>query len=552
MAFSLYRNPVGRSPLFTPPIVGPLPEVPPDVSVGYPTRQRAAAPHFDFGFLRHPFDGGNIGKTLFSGLGLLALAHDPAQTLTGLFSGLNNYMGTRQGVLNQQYADQGAQYTADERARQFDAAQQAKADALAATQDYRNRTLAETERYHTGQEARAEQDRMGRLGTTLLNAIGPNDPRTVTALRAGGFDTLPPYGSSPLGFVPGAEGQAPPPQAYDPGSTFGARAANTNRTLAAIPGVQANSDLAVGALPYRLQAEAYKPRQAEVNLQGGKIRNAAAQGTEARARQMFPLDKGKAQAWIDYLNNVQSPLGEARLEGARINNQFLPQKLATEISGAQARTDAARAGIGKAAKTGSEATMAAMIDDVEHRFGVHVPANNIGSTAPIHAGTHADGLAFDIIGPRAKDAIAYVKKAYGARIDPNTTGYRATAGKYSSEPHGHIRVRASVDKARAKAATATAGGNAWAGIPAGFRTEVLSAGITPNAPPREAQRFLSEWTGKGAFRRNFEGHLVEGTSMSASQQMHEARDAFNAQWDSKKPKSQKVDPEVSSILDSIR
>jgi hypothetical protein len=115
-------------------------------------------------------------------------------------------------------------------------------------------------------------------------------------------------------------------------------------------------------------------------------------------------------------------------------------------------------------------------------------------------------------------------------VDPNTTGYRATAGKYSSEPHGHIRVRAGMDKPKAAKAAPKAA-NPWSGIPSSFRSEVLDLGISPKVPPDAAQAFVQEWTQKGAFRRsNLNGKLVEGFDPRAKDAMRKAREALNSKY----------------------
>lgn len=477
MAFSLYQNPMGRSPFFTPPIVGALPDAPPDAAVGYPTRQRAAAPRFDFGFLRHPFDGGNIGKTLFSGLGLLALAHDPAQTLTGLFSGLNNYMGTRQGVLNQQYADQGAQYTADERARQFDAAQQAKADALAATQDYRNRTLAAHDLDRASREQIAGQNLAGGIYKSVVPLAGADSPEAQAAYSGTGLPALPrpavfPGGSSPLGFVPAADGQgvpatAPVPRAYPPESVFGNRAANTARTLAAIPGVQANSDLAVGALPYKLASAALDPRIKAANLTGIKTRTAGEQQRIGESRKMFPGKLEQQTLTNDMIRTGRLPLLGEQLQHQQIVNQFLPAQLQTNLDATRARTQSTLSGGAKANPRvlglGSEIGAAAGKYNVDPAIVAGVIDYESGGNPDAVNGSHVGLGQFGVkerqmYGGSGPDAVAH----YLSDLQKRTGSIEGALSAYGDQTASYVPnvlERASRYRTSVKAPKAAAAGN---------------------------------------------------------------------------------------------
>jgi hypothetical protein len=540
----LSRGPVDVPP-YTPPIADPAGAGP---ASPYPVRQTAAPP--SFGFLRQPFKGGNLFGTLATLLGAGAIASHPAEGLAGLFTGLLSARNTRQGMLDRQYADDVTAYKADQAERLAEQKAALDREKLEELAGYHKGTLESRNRGIDAANERASQGLFGRLVAI--------DPQAAPSLWTG----LGLSGPAPA-FSPGIAGT---------GARTAADIANTNSlmnyrnafmapNLAARTRGQENENAVTGDPAY-IASKAKAPG-IENNARYEGMLNT--RNLRSVRQQMLPGDLKEQQATINYLNNVRTPLGLEGITEQRIRNRFLPEQLQTDIDATRTRTNVARTGIGRAAKTGSEATMATMIDDVEHRFGVHVPANNIGSTAPIHAGTHADGLAFDIIGPRAKEAVAYIKQAYGARVDPNTTGYRATAGKYSSEPHGHIRVRAGMDKPKAAPKAA----NPWSGIPSGFREDALSLGITPNAPPREVQKLITKWQREGAVRRNgytkklqFSenaqhsglGALLHGRGGGETQQAATAQqelDAFNAQWDTKAKAAPRLGKTGVSTVDAL-
>jgi hypothetical protein len=283
---------------------------------GLPVRQRAAPPRLN---LKSP-----LGILGLLG-GAAAFAHDPAQTLGALFTGLNGYQTARQGVLNQQYGDEMAAYTAAQKqaiAEQKAALDQAKLDE---TRGYHTGML-DTRRYGIDTTAKtAGQRNQTQADTAVLGTVGRMLPYlgpTPSALNSlntaiGRVQENTPAGGSGVLFNEGGDGAAP---AIAPGGTA---YLNQQRGIGLGYENQIKSDPAYVASMVKAPGIQNNARyEGMLNTRG--LRNTRAA--------LLPYQQKQYQANTNYLNNVRTPAGvldmqrtqtllPLQMEGLRLGNE---------------------------------------------------------------------------------------------------------------------------------------------------------------------------------------------------------------------------------------
>lgn len=321
----------------------PMQDAPP-----YPRRGVAGSPRMDFSFLRQPLKGGNLLKTLGLGLGAMALAKNPTETVGGILGGMNAWQGARQNRLDQDYNDQAMEWQRQDAARKWQEQQRAAAAMQAFKEQqagianqYKEDQLAATIDRNRLTNQNAQQGR----AISLLSMYGGENPMVQDmAFRAGLWPF--PRGSSTHGMVPAADGAETQefPSTFGLGSQMGQRAAATE-------GTRLDNTFKDQTMDDRVKHQSWIPRLDAAALENRKTQTAAAAGREGRERALFSGKLKRQELENEMLESGRIPMLGAQLEGQRIRNRFLPQQL-------QAGLDKPGAGAGVNVPTGANAAIA--------------------------------------------------------------------------------------------------------------------------------------------------------------------------------------------------